>query len=62
MEQKDKQKDAQAVAGTSTKPDLKRKLKDDVKELDEDQENTGPIPIMKLEVCLHSSKDDFPFN
>lgn len=39
-----------AVAGSS-KPDLKRKHQEHQKqELEENDENTGPIPIVKLEV------------
>lgn len=41
-----------AVAGPSTKPDLKRKHQDAVKDCEENEENCGPIPIVKLEVSL----------
>lgn len=41
-----------AVAGSSKKPDLKRKHQDDVKDREENEENCGPIPIVKLEVSL----------
>lgn len=53
MEAKTMSKPAVAVAGTSAKPSLKRKADEELKELEENDENQGPIPIVKLEVCLH---------
>lgn len=51
-------KPAVAVAGTSAKPSLKRKADEELKELEENDENQGPIPIVKLEVCLHLFERD----
>lgn len=43
-----------AVASSSTKPDLKRKHQELETAIEENAENLGPIPIVKLEVVKFS--------